>query len=685
MKKIVLLLIIGVFNFKSFCQINPDHIEIVRDGYGVPHIYAATDAAVAYGFAWAQAEDHFKLMQEAYLAGNGLLGKLIGRKGLGADFLTQLIQSEKTVNEKFHTLGDDFNAVLQGFTDGLNAFAKKHPKEILEKELFPLTPQKLLRYTQLQLFISNGAGKLVQGIVNNELSWPYDIAEDTKGSNLLAISRSRTQSDETFLAINTHQPLEGPTSWYEAHLISEEGTNIIGATFPGSPCLLTGANESLGWTHTVNYPDKADVFALEMHPDKKEVYLVDGEEYPLEKLKAKLTIKFLGLNIPIKKTFYKSIYGPTLKNKTGFYSVRTPSTTNINAIEQWWRMNKARSFTEFYTALEMKALPGYNIGYADKNDTIFYISNGKIPMRAEGYDWTDVVPGNTRKTLWDSYYDIKDLPQVISPKSGFVYNANHSPFKSSGAADNPQAENFAKEMQYETYDNNRSTRLLQLLEEKEHIDYKRFKRIKYDHQLPTPLQYNYMDLNALFEMEVSEYPAVNVLLSEIKNWDRMTNATSYGAGAYAVLYYQLRPYYLKLGADHIFTQAILYQALKDTKAYLKTHFNSARIQLGDFQKLVRGDKSLAIFGLPDVVTAMKGVPDKEGRIKITHGESYIGLVRFTPTKTYYESVISFGNSRRPESPHYTDQMELYAKFKTKTMSFERTAVLETAKKRYAPK
>ena len=123
----------------------------------------------------------------------------------------------------------------------------------------------------------------------------------------------------------------------------------------------------------MNYPDKADVFALEMHPDKKEVYLVDGIEHTLEKLKAKLHVKFLGLNIPIKKTFYKSIYGSTLKNKTGFYSVRTPSTTNINAIEQWWRMNKANSFTEFYTALEMKALSGYNIGYADKNDTIFYI------------------------------------------------------------------------------------------------------------------------------------------------------------------------------------------------------------------------------------------------------------------------------------------------------------------------
>jgi|TARA_B110000238_G_scaffold42819_1_gene45877 acyl-homoserine-lactone acylase len=685
MKKIALFLLILSINFKSYAQINPDNIEIIRDAYGVPHIYAATDVEVAYGFAWAQAEDHFKLLQEAYIAGNGMLSKHLGLKGAGADFLVQLIQAEKTVDDQYSTLDKKFIDLLEGFTQGFNAFANKHPKEVLQKKLFPLTPKKLLRYTQLQLFISNGADKLVKGIVNNELSWPYEIEQDTKGSNLLAISRSRTQSNETFLAINTHQPLEGPTSWYEAHLVSEEGTNIIGATFPGSPCLLTGANEFLGWTHTVNYPDKADVYALEMHPTKKDVYLVDNKEYTLEKHKATVHFKFLGMRIPAKKIFYKSIYGPTLKNKTGVYAVRTPSTTNINAIEQWWKMNKAKNFTEFYEVLEMKALPGYNIGYADRNDTIFYISNGKIPIRAEGYNWTDVVPGNTRATLWDTYYDIKDLPQVVSPKSGFVYNANHTPFKSSGKDDNPNPKNFAEAMNFETYDNNRSTRLLQLLEAEAHIDYERFKRIKYDHQLPTPLQYNYMDLNPLFTMKTADYPTVSVLLSDIKNWDRITNPTSYGAGAYAVLYYQLRPFYDALGADRTFTHAALYSALEATKAYLKKHFNKERIQLGAFQQLVRGDKELPIFGLPDVVTAMRGIPYKDGRMKITHGESYIGMVRFTPTKTYYESVISFGNSRRPESPHYTDQMELYAKFKTKTMSFERAEVLKTAIKTYAPK
>jgi len=680
---VVLLFLLTTLNIYS--QIDPDAIEIVRDSYGVPHIYAPTDAEVAYGFAWAQAEDDFKTIQQAYLAGNGLLSKFIGLKGAAADFLAQLIQSEKIVNEQFNTLDPKFIELLQGFTEGLNAFAKKHPDEILETSLFPLTSQKILRYTQLQLFISNGAANLVSGIVNNNLSWPYEIEQDTKGSNLIAISRGRTQSDETFLAINTHQPLEGPTSWYEAHLVSEEGTNIIGATFPGSPCIFTGANEFLGWTHTVNYPDKADVYALEMHPHKKDVYMVDGEPYKLEKFKAKIHLKLLGLKIPIKKKFYRSIYGPTLKNKTGVYSVRTPSTSNINAVEQWWRMNKATNFTEFYKALEMKALPGYNIGYADKNDTIFYISNGKIPIRNEDYDWTDVVPGNTRKTLWNSYYPINELPQVISPKSGFVYNANHSPFKSSGAQDNPQAENFANAMNFETYDNNRSTRLFQLLEEKEHIDYERFKRIKYDHQLPTPLSYNYMDLNPLFEMKTEDYPEVSALLTSIKNWDRVTNPESYGAGAYALLYYQLRPFFNELSEDRVFTHDVLFEALKITKAYMLTHFNSERIRLGDFQKLVRGEKELPVFGLPDVVTAMRGEPYKNGKIKITHGESYIGLVRFTPTKTYYESVISYGNSRRPESPHYSDQMELYVNFKTKTMSFDRSEVLDTAINRYAPK
>ena len=665
-------------------QVNPEDVEIIRDSYGVPHIYGKTDADTAYGLAWAHAEDNFSTIQKAYLAGNGVLSRWNGKKGIGADFVAQFIQSAETVDHLYHTLSDEFVEVIKGYAAGLNSYAKHHPDEVLMPDFFPITPKKMLIYSQLQLFASNQGDKLVEAIFTNRIDqYEKPIQEDVHGSNLIALSSQKTKIDESFLTINTHQPLEGPTSWYEAHLVSEEGTNIIGATFPGAPCILTGANEFLGWTHTVNYPDKADAYQLEMK--NKTSYIVDGEEYQLVKKKAKMFIRFLGLQIPFYKTFYLSIYGPALKNKSGVFAIRTPSTTNINALEQWWRMNKARSFSEFYSVLESNALPGYNIGYADRNDTIFYLSNGKIPRRDSNYNWQKTLPGNTKKTLWDSYYTTQELPQVIAPQAGYVYNANHSPFYSTAPDENPNPDDYAKAMNYETYNNNRSTRLFDLLSEKDSLSYADFKRIKYDHTLPNPLNYNFVDFNALYEMKPKDYPDVADLLGDIQDWDRVASADSYGAGAFAVLYYTLGKYYSRLGPSKTFNPLLIYTCLKVAKKHLLKHFGMTRIRLGDFQKLVRGDKELPIFGLPDVVTAMRGNPYKNGQIKIEHGESYIALIRFGKTKTYFESVISYGNSSRPDSPHYTDQMEMYQHFQTKPMSFDREVVLKNAKKLYRPK
>ena len=328
----------------------------------------------------------------------------------------------------------------------MNKYAETYPEKVLVKKLFPITPRKMARYSFLQLFIANGADRLVRNVFENNVNSDFIYQNEMNGSNAIALNSNKTGKKETFLAINPHQPFDGPTSWYEAHLISEEGTNIIGATFAGAPCILIGVNKHLAWTHTVNYPDKADIFKLQMHPKKKGVYLVDKKEFKLETKKAKAYIKILGININVSRKFYKSIYGPTLKNKSGYYSVRTPSLYNIKSLEQWWKMNKAKSFSEFYEIIKTRNLPGYNIGYADKNDTIFYISNGIIPKRDERYNWRGVVPGNTKKTLWTEYYNIEDLPQVINPKSGFIYNTNHSPFKSTSENENPKAENFSKTM-----------------------------------------------------------------------------------------------------------------------------------------------------------------------------------------------------------------------------------------------
>ena len=520
----------------SYSQINPKNIDIVRDEYGIPHIYAQTDAEVAYGLAWANAEDDFTTIQEAYLAGNAMLSNYIGLKGAAADFITQFIGSKNLIEEKIGTISEDYMAVVEGYSQGLNAYASNNPDKVLYKKLFPITPKKMLMYSQLQLFISNEGAYWAGRILNNDTQDDF-LDQNLTGSNVIAMNSSKTASGETFLAINTHQPLEGPTSWYEVHLNSEEGTNIIGTMYPGTPNILIGVNEYLGWSHTVNYPDKTDVFKLRMKNKRK--YIVDEEEYELEKLKAKITIKVLGIPIKINRKYFKSIYGPTLKNKSGYYSIRTPSLFNIRALEQWWRMGKSKNFSEFYNNLKMKELPGFNIGYADKYDTIFYMSNGIIPKRAEGYNWKGIVPGDTKKTLWTEYHNIEDLPQVIQPESGFIYNANHSPFKSTSADENPNEKNYNENMGYETYDNNRSTRLIELIESYDKVSYDDFKDIKYDNSFPSKFNYNFMDISIIETLKLQAENDLFELLDIIQKWDRKTDIDSQGAGIYGVLYYQL--------------------------------------------------------------------------------------------------------------------------------------------------
>ena len=667
----------------SYSQINPKNIDIVRDEYGIPHIYAQTDAEVAYGLAWANAEDDFTTIQEAYLAGNAMLSNYIGLKGAAADFITQFIGSKNLIEEKIGNISEDYMAVVEGYSQGLNAYASNNPDKVLYKKLFPITPKKMLMYSQLQLFISNEGAYWAGRILNNDTQDDF-LDQNLTGSNVIAMNSSKTASGETFLAINTHQPLEGPTSWYEVHLNSEEGTNIIGTMYPGTPNILIGVNEYLGWSHTVNYPDKTDVFKLRMKNKRK--YIVDEEEYELEKLKAKITIKVLGIPIKINRKYFKSIYGPTLKNKSGYYSIRTPSLFHIRALEQWWRMGKSKNFSEFYNNLKMKELPGFNIGYADKYDTIFYMSNGIIPKRAEGYNWKGIVPGDTKKTLWTEYHNIEDLPQVIQPESGFIYNANHSPFKSTSADENPNEKNYNENMGYERYDNNRSTRLIELIESYDKISYDDFKDIKYDNSFPSKFNYNFMDISIIETLKLQAENDLFELLDIIQKWDRKTDIDSQGAGIYGVLYYQLvRNYRNEIQKNNkTVSKEILLSALADTKAYIINNFGSIKITLGVFQKLVRGDKELPIWGLPDVITAMSSRPYKDGKQKVTQGESYIGLVRFNENGPILESIISFGNSDNPDSEHYTDQMEKYSKFQTKKMTFDKNIIYSQAKKIYNP-
>jgi len=661
-------------------QIDPTKIDIIRDKYGVPHIFGKTDPEVAYGLAWAHAEDDFETIQQSLMAGKAMLAQYQGKKGASIDYIVHLLRIPELVEARYESdLAPDFKKLLEGYSAGLNAYAAKHPKEVLLKKIFPVTPKDMVQYSVLQLCVLSGADKALASIFGGTV--PLLENYKTQGSNAFAFNSNKTTDGNVFLAINAHQPLEGPVAFYEAHLSSEEGWNILGANFPGAPSILHGVNEHLGWAHTVNEPDKLDVYQLEINPENKLQYKFDGKWEVLEERVAQLKVKIAGIKINVKKKAYWSKYGPTIITDRGTFSIRMPAQMDIRGLEQWYRFNKAKNFTEFKAALNMKAIPGYNIVYADKYDTIYYISNGRIPIRDKNYNWKTTLPGNTSATLWNELHPIDALPQVLQPKSGFVYNTNHSPFHSTEGPENPRITDIT--MGYETLENNRSKRFEEMLKPLNKVSYADFKRIKFSRQFPSNFYFPY-NIDTIFNLDASKYPDIAELINQLKTWDKIANAENIGAGTFFMVYHSVMPNRMNYMKQGFIAESDAVAILRDAKTKMLANFNRTNLQLGDVQKLVRGNVVLPLPGLPDVLAPMYSIPYKDGMYKGNQGDAYIELVRFTKEGPTIESINVYGASARKESPHYTDQMGMYVKQETKTMTLNKAIVYQQAVKNYHP-
>lgn len=685
MKKLQILLFICINAIVSQAQrIKPENIDIVRDSFGVPHIFANTDAEVAYGLAYAHAEDDFKTLQLGFLSGISMLGIYKGKEGATIDYIAYLLRCQQTVAEKYDSdISADYKKVLQGYCDGFNAYANSHPDEVLVKKLLPLKPTDMLAYSMLQLCISSGADKALTQIYKGSIKSLEDFKPG--GSNAYAFNSNKTTDGNTYLNINAHQPLDGPVSWYEAHLCSNEGWNIIGALFACSPSILLGCNENLAWAHTVNHPDKLDVYQLEINPENKLQYKFDNEWLTLEEKNVRLHAKVIGIPITVKRKTYWSKYGPAVITKKGTFAIRTAPLFDIRAMEQWYRMNKATNFNSFYKALKMEALPGYNVMYADRFDTIYYLSNGKIPIREKGYNWKSTLPGNTSKTLWTKYHPIEELPQYLNPASGYLFNSNHSPFNASATTDNIKNSNYDPTMGYETNENNRSIRFMELLKPYEKIDYNHFKKIKFDRQLPRQLAYP-TNTDTLFLLKETDHPAISDVINCLNQWDRKANTDSKGATIFAVIYYYVVDKLISGDKSYnILSKEKCIEVLTYTKDYLDKYFGTVTVSLGDYQKLVRGDKNIPLWGLPDVIASMESTPYKNGMVKGRQGESYIELVQFSKNGPVIESIHSYGSSNKPGNKHYDDQMEMFGQQQLKPMSLDKKTVYKNAAVIYHPK
>jgi acyl-homoserine-lactone acylase len=224
-----------------------------------------------------------------------MLGQHSGKRGAIVDYVVHLMRLRTLVNDRYDAdVSPAFKAVLQGYCDGYNAYAESHPKELLVKKAFPIIPEDLLTYSVLQLALGTGIENALKDIFNE--TTPL-VQWEPSGSNAFAFNSAKTADSAVYLTINTHHPLEGQVAWYEAHLSSAEGWNIIGALFPGAPVVFTGFNENLGWTHTVNHPDRLDVYQLEVNSENPLQYKVDGSWHTLEENVVKLKVKGPGVNV----------------------------------------------------------------------------------------------------------------------------------------------------------------------------------------------------------------------------------------------------------------------------------------------------------------------------------------------------------------------------------------------------
>lgn len=692
MKNIVILLIITInglygqkkYEFKN--AINCENIKIYRDKWGVPHIHGKTDAEASYGLAWAHAEDDFATIQKTYLMAKHTLGRVTGKEGAKIDYVHQLLRLDELVDKQFYTIvSEDFLKILEGYCQGLNDYAQKHPKEILYKKLFPIQPKDVLKGYALSIALMSGLDRNIKGILNGKV-WD---AEAVGASNAFAFSRKKIVEGLTTVVINAHQPLEGQVAFYEAHMISDEGMNIHGGTFPGAVSILHGVTPHYAWAHTTNQFDKIDVYQLTMKSPKSNQYLYDNEWLKLEVKKAKLKVKMGFLVIPISKKTYWSRYGATLKSKHGVFSLRLAANQELRVAEQWYKMGKCKNFQEFYEVLKMQAIPAMNITYGDKEDNIFFIANGLIPNRkTEEVNWACAVPGNTSKTYWEGFMDIKNHPQVLNPSCGYVFNVNHTPFQCTGAGENPRPEDYPCKLAcFEMEDNNRSLRFRELYKDGDTISIPRLKAIKYD--LFFPQKSTFMDLVYRMQNLDEKYPEYKDICNIFKKWNRSMDTTNVQATIFYLAFvpiFKQFDYSTKLFMKkYDLSDSLLLEGLKFAKEYLIKHFGTLELRFGDLLRHRRGNKDYAIGGFPDVMASMMGLPDKDGKFKAMRGEDLIIYAYFNENGLQkIESIKAYGNSSKKNSPHYNDQMELYLKNGTKTMTLDLKTIQNNAIISYQP-
>lgn len=686
---IIILVAIGLMIWEPLTATSPPadaqiahDARIRRDGFGVPHIDGKTDADVAYGLAFAEAEDDFHTIEELLAAIRGRSAAISGAEGAKIDYVGALIDARGTADDKYTTLSPATRALVEAYAAGLNRYAETHASEVRLSNLFPATGRDIVAGFALRSPFFFGLDRTLGALTADKLP-PRDASPASeRGSNAFAVTAARSTDGVTRLISNSHQPWTGGVAWYEAVVHSQQGWDFAGATFPGAPFVLLGHNRTLGWTNTVNRADLIDTYKLVLDAGGTH-YRYDGQWLPLETRQIWLRVRFGPFVIPVPKTIARSRQGPVVVNQLGSFAVRYTGFGDVRQVEQYYRLNKARDFGEWRAAMAMQAVPATNFIYADAAGHVAMIYNALFPHRAPGFDWLGVLPGDTSRDVWTSYEPVTADPAVIDPKSGWVANSNNTPFVATGAGDNLDPSSFRPEQGIETYMTNRAYRFRDLFAALGTAKISRadLLRIKFDKGYSRQ-SWAGTWLARVLAVDPKGDKDVAAAQALLGTWDWRLDGTS-RADAVAVSV-------IAAGAGQGYRGDPLPDAavkLKEVVASMMTHFHRLDPPLTDIQRIVRGSADVPVTGGPDALRAIYSHgDDKTGKRAGYNGDSFVMVVEWDKAgHVQSESIQPFGSAiERPGSRHYSDQTALFAAEKFKPVRFDDASLAGHVERDYRP-
>ena len=644
--------------------------EIKRDEYGIPHISGPRDADVAFGLGYAHSQDDFSTIQNVAIATRGDLAAYKGKKAAIGDYLVHLMGIWNTVNAHYDELPADVRKVIEAYAEGVNLYAVKHPHEV-EPGFLPFTGKDVAAGFMFKTPFFYGLDKTLIGVFEGRIGGKSKtLSKQEKdaflpvedklpiGSNGVAVAPSRSDDGVTRLLVNSHQPYTGPVAWYEAELHSAQGWHVSGGFFPGSPFMLHGHNENLGWANTVNEPDLVDIYKLKINPDNENQYLLDGKWHDFKKERVDIKVDLWGpFWWTVEREVLRSEHGPVLKTPNGYFAVRYAGLGEYRQVEQYYRLDKARNLDEFLDALKLQALPSINYIYADRAGNIAYVYNAQFPERKPGFDWKGVLPGDRSDLIWHSYVPFDKIPKYINPKSGVLFNANNTPFRATTPADDLDPSAFPKWMGIQTDMTNRAYRMEETFGSDPQITRDEFRKYKFD------VTYSQKsELAALLKQVTSVDPGDDKDLAKaqeiLRNWNMEATKDSRGAALGILM------------AEPVIHARIVKEKVPDPMdtlheaiARLKKHFGRLDPKWGEVNRIIRGDVDLPVDGGPDLLRAIYAQKLDDGRLKAIGGDTLFMFVEWDKDGNVSSRNISqFGSAMtRPSSPHYNDQTPLYAK------------------------